>query len=251
MDVAIRIGDALVGVARAAAAVGASADGVVEAVTASAEAVAAVARPARPASVARPACFIGEALPEEPHAAEAAPAAVAEEKAYMHCMGDALRGQGEDPSQLMLTLDSDGTLGVLGPGWGSMKLKSCQSEEEQEQALDVKIAKKVIDCNAEAETFAASAGAASLTSTMHCMGDALRGQGKDPRQLMLTLDSDGTLGVSFPGWGSMKLKSCQSEEEQALDTEVASDIASNGILNVGAEGKATGKGQQHRRRRRS
>ena len=70
-------------------------------------------------------------MPEEPHAAEAAPAAVTEEKAYMHCMGDALRGQGKDPSQLAFTLDSDGTLGVLGPGWGSMKLKSCQSEEEQ------------------------------------------------------------------------------------------------------------------------
>ena len=30
------------------------------------------------------------------------------------------------------------------------------------------------------------------------------------------MDSDGTLGVSAPGCGSMQLKSCQSEEEQTL-----------------------------------
>ncbi len=64
------------------------------------------------------------------------------------------------------------------------------------------------------ETFDASAGAEPLTSiiqTWGCIGDVLRGQVKDPSQLKLTLYSDGTLGFSAPGWGSMKLKSCQSE----------------------------------------
>ncbi len=45
--------------------------------------------------------------------------------------------------------------------------------------------------------------------------DALRGQGTEPSQLKLTLNSDGTLGFSAPGWDSMKLKSCQIEEYKA------------------------------------
>ena len=36
-------------------------------------------------------------------------------------MGDALREQGKDPSQLELTVDSDGARGSSAPGWGSMK----------------------------------------------------------------------------------------------------------------------------------
>ncbi len=88
-----------------------------------------------------------------------------------------------------------------------------------DNALDVEIAKNVIDRKADAETFDASSGAVSLTSIMQtggCVGDALRGQGTDPNQLKMTLNSDGTLGFSAPGWGSMKLPSCQSEEEQGL-----------------------------------
>ena len=149
------------------------------------------------------------------------------------CMGDALRGQGTDPSQLKLALNSDGTLGFSAPGWGSMKLKSGQPEEEQalsaaptgsccgsvplildmrltfhDHALDVEIALKDIDFKAEVD---ASSGAVSRTSKMQtgaCMGDALRGQGKDPSQLKLALNSDGTLDFAALGWDSMKLKSC-------------------------------------------
>ncbi len=69
--------------------------------------------------------------------------------------------------------------------------------------------------NAEAETSDPSAGATSLTGAMRCMGDAPRGQAKDPSQLMLALG------------------------EQALGV----------ILNVGAEGEAKRTGQQSRRRR--
>ncbi len=56
--------------------------------------------------------------------------------------------------------------------------------------------KKVIDCKAEAEPFAASSGAVSLTDIMQtedCMGAALRGQGKGKGQLKLTFNSDGIL----------------------------------------------------------
>jgi hypothetical protein len=47
------------------------------------------------------------------------------------CLGEALRGQGTDPSQLKLALDVGGTLGFSAPGRGSMKLKGYQDEEEQ------------------------------------------------------------------------------------------------------------------------
>ena len=45
-------------------------------------------------------------------------------------MGDALRRQGKDAGQPERTSTTDGTLGFLAPGWGSMELKS-QAEEEQ------------------------------------------------------------------------------------------------------------------------
>jgi hypothetical protein len=88
---------------------------------------------------------------------------------------DALREQGKEPRQLKLTLHADG------------------------------IVKKVIDCKTEAETFAASSGAVPPTSSLQagsCMDDALREQGKEPRQLKMTagvgqlklvLNSDGML----------------------------------------------------------
>ena len=44
------------------------------------------------------------------------------------CTGDAWREQGTDPSQLKLTLNSDGACGFSAPGWGSMKLKICHDE---------------------------------------------------------------------------------------------------------------------------
>ncbi len=96
-------------------------------------------------------------------------------------MHHALHGRctGKGPSQLDLTLDSDGTLVFLAPGWGSMKLKSCEAETF-----------------AEAMTFAATINTESMASIMCFLGDALQGQGKVPSQLMLTLNSDGTVGIS-------------------------------------------------------
>ena len=103
------------------------------------------------------------------------------------CMGDTLRRQGKDAGQPKLTSNTDGTLGFLAPGWGSMELKS-QAEEEQTLAAapagsfcgsvpltlgmgltfhdTVDIAKKVIECKAEAETFDASSRAVSQTNIM-------------------------------------------------------------------------------------
>ncbi len=76
-----------------------------------------------------------------------------------------------------------------------------------DNALDVEIAQKDIDCKAEAEAFDASSGAVSRTCNLQtgdCMGDASREQGTVPSQLQLTVDSDGTRGFSAPVWGSMK-----------------------------------------------
>jgi len=104
-------------------------------------------------------------------------------------MGKALRSQQKDPSQLKLSLNADGSMEITTPGWPAMKLKSCQVEEPKEELqlvapqgsycgsvpliLDmrvtfngntmdfynnVKVAKQVIDCKAEPETFDASSG---------------------------------------------------------------------------------------------
>jgi hypothetical protein len=79
--------------------------------------------------------------------------------------------------------------------------------------------KKVPECKAMAETFVTSPGGVGPTNTVQavdCLGDALRGQGKDPSQLKLDLDVGGTIGLSAPGRGSMKLKGYQDEEQAVV-----------------------------------
>jgi hypothetical protein len=90
------------------------------------------------------------------------------------CMDDALQGQCKDAGQLELTLNSDGML-----------------------------AKKVIECKAEAATFDAYSGAVPQTDIMQAgggMDDALRLQGKCKEQLESNLSSGGglvTKGIDF------------------------------------------------------
>jgi hypothetical protein len=75
--------------------------------------------------------------------------------------------------------------------------------------INVKIAHQRVTCPGEAVavtdtqvTFTNSA------TTGDCMGDALRGQKKDPSKYLLDVNSDGTLTFESDGYPALKMRSC-------------------------------------------
>ena len=75
--------------------------------------------------------------------------------------------------------------------------------------INVKIAKQVVDCKAEKVTVTASdVHFTDIASTGDCMGDALRGQGKDPTKYFFDINADNTLTFHSDGYPDLKMKPC-------------------------------------------
>merc|ERR1719203_155896 len=147
-------------------------------------------------------------------------------------MGDALRGQKKDPSKYYLDVNTDGTLSFHSDGYPTMKLKPSSlalvdpsgsyegsvpfiidikmkfnGDKTTDLDINIKIAKQEGTCKGEAVAVANNKVTFPNTgATGDCMGDALRGQKKDPSKYFLDVNSDGTLTFHSDGYPNMKLK---------------------------------------------
>jgi C1A family cysteine protease len=75
--------------------------------------------------------------------------------------------------------------------------------------INVKIAKQVVDCHGEKITVTDSGiHFTDIASDGDCMGDALRGQGKDPTKYFMDINSDGSLTFHSDGYPDLKMTSC-------------------------------------------
>merc|ERR1711881_698911 len=169
------------------------------------------------------------------------------------CMGDALRGQKKDPSKFKLSINSDGTL-TFHSTWPNLTLKTCSGAEmlaivapvaapsgkycgsvpfildmsvtfNSDGTVDfynnVKIAHQVITCKSEKVSISGSdITFPNIMNTGDCMGDALRGQKKDPSKFKLSINSDGTL-TFHSTWPNLTLKTCSEAEMLAIVAPVA------------------------------
>jgi len=151
------------------------------------------------------------------------------------CMGDALRGQKKDPSKYFLDVNSDGTLTFHSDGYPALKLKPKKSslmvvsdpsgayeggvpfiidlnmnfngDGTADLDINVKVAHQHVSCKAEAVAVAGNKVTFPNTAkTGDCMGDALRGQKKDPSKYFLDANADGTLTFHSDGYPALKLK---------------------------------------------
>merc|ERR1719326_2273378 len=72
--------------------------------------------------------------------------------------------------------------------------------------LDVKVAKQRVQCTGEAIVIADNKVTFPNTGkTGDCVGDALRGQKKDPSKYYLDVNSDGSLSFHSDGYPTLKL----------------------------------------------
>jgi len=88
--------------------------------------------------------------------------------------------------------------------------------------INVKIAHKEVVCKAEAvSTSASMVTFPNIAKTGDCMGDALRGQKKDPSKYFLNINSDGSLSFHSDGYPALKMKPCNgmAEEEESATTQ--------------------------------
>merc|ERR1719331_3802811 len=73
--------------------------------------------------------------------------------------------------------------------------------------INIKVAKQEVKCTGEAVAISdTSITFPNAGKTGDCMGDALRGQKKDPSKYSLTINSDGSLTFHSDGYPAMKLK---------------------------------------------
>merc|ERR1712087_905506 len=151
------------------------------------------------------------------------------------CMGDALRGQKKDPSKYFLDVNPDGTLTFHSDGYPALKLKPKTSsalmdsdpagtyeggvpfiidinvafngDKTADFDINVKVAHQEVSCKAEAVAIADNKVTFPNTAnTGDCMGDALRGQNKDPSKYFMDVNPDGTLTFHSDGYPALKLK---------------------------------------------
>jgi hypothetical protein len=156
------------------------------------------------------------------------------------CVGDALRGQKKDPSKYYLDVNSDGSLSFHSDGYPTLKLKKSQElaladpsgsyegsvpliidikmsfnagDKTADLDLNVKIAKQRVTCTGEAIVVTGNKVTFPNTGkTGDCVGDALRGQKKDPSKYYLDVNSDGSLSFHSGGYPVLKLKKSQFGE---------------------------------------
>ena len=75
--------------------------------------------------------------------------------------------------------------------------------------INIKIAKQEVNCKGEKVTVTASdVHFTDIASTGDCMGDALRGQGKDPTKYFMDINADNTLTFHSDGYPDLKMKPC-------------------------------------------
>jgi len=149
------------------------------------------------------------------------------------CVGDALRGQKKDPSKYYLDINADGTLTFHSDGYPPLKLKPASSvalsdpsgsyegsvplvvdvkmkfngDNTADLDINVKVAHQDVPCKAEAITVTGSKITfPNAGNTGDCVGDALRGQKKDPSKYYLDINPDGTLTFHSDGYPPLKLK---------------------------------------------
>jgi len=145
------------------------------------------------------------------------------------CMGEALRGQGKDTSKYTLDINSDGTLTFHSDGYPDMKMTKDSlalsaisgsytgrvrgiikitmdfSGDTVNADIDV-IGQTEISCPVEKYTATDSLiSFDSIGEDGDCMGEALRGQGKDTSKYTLDINSDGTLTFHSDGYPDMKM----------------------------------------------
>merc|ERR1719158_1923810 len=154
------------------------------------------------------------------------------------CMGDALRGQKKDVTKFSMSINSDGSL-TFHSTWPDLKLTK-QSELAVAAAPsgkyegsvplivditvnfnadgtmdfdnNVKIQHQEIKCQKIKVTVTdSSVTFPNIQNKGDCMGDALRGQGKDVSKFSMSINSDGSLTFHSDGYPPMKLKK-KSEE---------------------------------------
>ena len=63
----------------------------------------------------------------------------------------------------------------------------------------------------------------NIGTTGDCMGDGIRGQGKDVSKYVIHVNSDGTLTFDSDGYPALKLKSCTAADEPARPVAVRAD----------------------------
>merc|ERR1712050_242572 len=137
---------------------------------------------------------------------------------------------GKDVTKYNLDINSDGSLTLHSDGYPDMKLtKKTLTLAAPSGAyegsvpfiiditmvfgastvnadINVKIAHQEIKCPTEAVAYSATAVTFPNTATTgDCMGDALRGQKKDPSKYSLDINSDGSLTFHSDGYPDMKL----------------------------------------------
>merc|ERR1711881_811066 len=137
------------------------------------------------------------------------------------CMGDALRGQKKDVTKFTIGINKDGTL-TFHSTWPDLKLKKVSEIAEAAPALsgkyegsvplivditvnfnadgtmdfdnNVKIQHQEIKCQKIKVTVTdTSVTFPNIGTKGECMGDALRGQGKDVTKFSMSINSDGSL----------------------------------------------------------
>ena len=71
------------------------------------------------------------------------------------------------------------------------------------------VAEQVVDCKSEKVTVTdADVHFTNIAEKGDCMGDALRGQGKDPTKYFFDINSDGSLTFHSDGYPDLKMTSC-------------------------------------------
>merc|ERR1711959_185753 len=147
------------------------------------------------------------------------------------CIGDGVRSQKKDPSKYSLDINSDGSLTMHSDGYPDMKLTKksfavaapsgsyegsvpfiiaisldITSATAADLDINIKIAHQEVKCPGETIAMTATAITFPNTATTgDCMGDALRGQKKDPSKYSLDINSDGSLTFHSDGYPDMKL----------------------------------------------
>merc|ERR1712048_828479 len=155
------------------------------------------------------------------------------------CLGDGVREQGKDPSKYTLIKNSDGTISFTSDGYPSLKMTK-QSELQLGSGLDLQLStglegtwmgrvpgiikvtvslsgsdKANLDVSVIGHTDIKCDEAITETDSLitfpngattgDCLGDGVRGQGKDPSKYTLIKNSDGTISFTSDGYPSLKM----------------------------------------------
>merc|ERR1719356_1144036 len=122
-------------------------------------------------------------------------------------MGDALRSQGKDATKLDIKINADST------AWATRCARKARTPPNStSRSTPTRLHGRRVALARQGRHQTRHQDQRRLD----CMGDALRSQGKDATKLDIKINADSTLTLDAPGWPSMKLKSCSSDETVVL-----------------------------------